>query len=140
MKSFLTACLATAALACDPTKKKCTIGDVDFESIGRIDYRTIAYLETAKWGSEDFLLISEFNGAPWRSGSVAITTGVKEAVQNGDVNNLKPVKLDPRPHKFESPANAKVVPDDVFAGENIVCVPDGFGFPGHRNGGVYLLV
>ena len=89
---------------------------------------------------EDISMISEFNAAPWRSGSVSITTGLKTAVKNGNVNDLKPVTLDPRPHKFESPENAKVVPSDVFPGEYVVMVPDGFGFPGHRNGGVYLMV
>lgn len=140
MKSLLLASLSALTLACNPFKEKCTIGDVDFESIGRINYRTCSYLEIAKWGSEDFLLISEFNGAPWRSGSVAIVAGVKDAVTNGGLDDLKPVTLDPRPYKFESPNNAKVVPDDVFAGENVVMVPDGFVIPGHRNGGVYLLV
>ena len=140
MKSFAFACLAAMGMACNPSNEKCTIGDVDFESIGRIHYRTCSYLEMAKWGSEDFLLISEFNGAPWRAGSVAIVPGVKSAVQGGDVNDLSPVTLDPRPYKFESPNNAKVVPDDVFPGENVVLVPDGFVIPGHRNGGVYLLV
>jgi len=80
MKKFALQCLVATALACDASSEKCTVGDVDFDPIGRIHYRTPSYLEMAKWGSEDFLLISEFNGSPWRSGSVAIATGVKEGV------------------------------------------------------------
>ena len=94
----------------------------------------------AKWGTEDFLLISEFNGAPWRSGSVAIVPGIKDAVADRKVDTLDPVTLDPSPYKFESPNRATVVPDDVFSSDNVVLVPDGFVIPGHRNGGVYLLV
>merc|ERR1711920_135818 len=127
-------------LACNCSKETCTINDVVFEPIGRIRYRTPSYLEVAKWGTEDFLLISEFNGSPWRSGSVAIAPGLKDAVVAGDVDDVKAVTLDPSPWKFESPNNAKVVPDDVFAGENVVLVPDGFVIPGHRDGGAYLLV
>ena len=69
--------LAATSLACDVTKEKCTIGDVDFQSIGRIHYRTASYLDLGSWGGEDFLLIAEFNGSPWRSGSVGIATGIK---------------------------------------------------------------
>ena len=141
MKAFALSCLAALGwAACNPSKETCTISDVVWEPIGKIHYRTASYLEIAKWGTEDFMLISEFNGAPWRSGSVAIATGLKDAVIAGDVNDVEAVKLDPSPYKFESPNNAKVVPDDVFAGENVVLVPDGFVIPGHRDGGVYLLL
>ena len=140
MKTFAYACLAAIGLACNPQNEKCTIGDVDFKSIGKIHYRTCSYLEMAKWGTEDFLLISEFNGAPWRSGSVAIVPGIKDAVADREVDSLEPVTLDPSPYKFESPNRATVVPDAVFPSDNVVFVPDGFVIPGHRNGGVYLLV
>ena len=32
------------------------------------------------------------------------------------------------------------MPDVVFPSDNVIMVPDGFSLPGHRNGGVYLLV
>lgn len=140
MKTLALSCLAAIGLACNASKETCTISDVVFEPIGRIHYRTPSYLEVAKWGTEDFLLISEFNGAPWRSGSVAIAPGLKDAVIAGNVDDLEAVKLDPSPYRFENPNNAKVVPDDVFAGVNAVLVPDGFVIPGHRDGGAYILV
>lgn len=140
MKKLALSCLVAIGLACNCSKETCTINDVVFEPIGRIRYRTPSYLEVAKWGTEDFLLISEFNGSPWRSGSVAIAPGLKDAVVAGDVDDVKAVRLDPSPWKFESPNNAKVVPDDVFAGVNAVLVPDGFVIPGHRDGAVYILV
>jgi len=86
------------------------------------------------------MLITEFEGAPWKSGSVAIVPGLKEAVMNGDVSDLKAHTLDPSPYSFENPNNSKKVPDDVFDDELVVLVPDGFVIWGHRDGGVFLLV
>ena len=56
------------------------------------------------------------------------------------MSNVQTTMLDPFPYKFENPNNAKVVPDDVFSGVNAIMVPDGFVIPGHRNGGVYIMV
>ena len=89
MKKLLVWLLIQAiGLACDVTNEKCTVGDVDFESIGRIHYRTASYLDIGSWGGEDFLLIAEFNGSPWRSGSVAIATGIKQGVIDGDMSSV----------------------------------------------------
>ena len=140
MKKSIFWLLLEACIACDVTSEKCTVGDVDFESIGRIHYRTASYLDLGSWGGEDFLLIAEFNGAPWRSGSVAMATGIKQGVIDGDMSSVETTTLDPKPYKFENPNNAKVVPDDVFSGVNAIMIPDGFVIPGHRNGGVYIMV
>jgi len=86
------------------------------------------------------MLITEFEGAPWKSGSVAIAPGLKDGVMKGDVSDLKAHTLDPHPYKFENPNNSKKVPDDVFDGELVILVPDGFVIPGHRDGGVFLLI
>jgi hypothetical protein len=148
MKTFALTCLATMVAAhkgkwkdnCSGNQEGCTISDVNFQSIGSINFDYASYLEVTKWNNEDFMLISEFEGAPWKSGSVAIVPGLKEGVMNGDVSDLKAHTLDPSPYKFENPNNSKKVPDDVFDGELVVLVPDGFVIWGHRDGGVYLLV
>ena len=139
MKSFAIQLLTTLSLACNPQKSKCTVGDVDFESIGKIHYRTPSYLELTTFGGEDTLLISEFNGSPWRWGSIAITRGLKEQVQSGSVD-LDATKLDPIDYKFENPNRSQVVPSGIFPGEEVILVPDGFSIPGHRDGGLYLMV
>jgi len=116
------------------------VGGIDFESIGKIDYDLSSYIQLGKFGNEDFLLISEFDGAPWASGSVALVPGIKDAVKNGNVSDLKAYTLDPTPYDFENPNNASFVPADVFEGEHAIIVPDGFLIIGHRDGGVYLLL
>ena len=80
MKSFLVGCIAATTLACNVKNDKCTKGDVDFETIGYIHYRTPAYAHLDNVNGEDVMLISEFNGSPWRWGSVAIAEGIKEQV------------------------------------------------------------
>lgn len=59
---------------------------------------------------------------------------------NGNVGDLKAVTLDSSPYTLQSPNRAQFVPADVFPEENVIMVPDGFLIPGHRNGGVYLMV
>ena len=140
MKNFLLSCLAATTLACNVKNDKCTVGDVDFETIGYIHYRTPAYLDIETVNGEEVMLISEFNGSPWRWGSVAVATGIEDAVQSGSVD-ITATKLSPSPYKFENPNNSNIVPSSVFSsGETVFCVPDGFSIPGHRDGGVYLLV
>ena len=33
-----------------------------------------------------------------------------------------------------------MVPSGIFPGEEVILVPDGFSIPGHRDGGLYLMV
>lgn len=90
----------------------------------------------SKWSdSEDFLLVSSFGAMS--SGAIYVVPGVKEATINGDVSGLKSVKLDTP--KFEWPNNIQVVPEDVFDGERVIIVPDGFLVPGKKNGGIYAV-
>ena len=86
------------------------------------------------------MLISMFEGAPWKSGSVAIAAGLKGGIEGRNVSDVKPVRLDPAPYAFESPNNAKKVPDDVFPGEHAIIVPDGFLIPGHKQGSVFIMI
>ena len=139
MRNFLLSCLAATTLACNVKNEKCTFGDVDFETIGYVHYRTPAYLEIEQVNGEEVMLISEFNGSPWRWGSVAVATGITEAVQSGSVD-ITATKIEPIGYKFENPNNSNIVPSSVFPGETVFCVPDGFSIPGHRDGGVYLMV
>ena len=48
--------------------------------------------------------------------------------------------MDPSPYEFRSPNKAQKVPDDVFPGENVILVPDGFLIPGRSLGNAYLMV
>ena len=117
-----------------------TVGGVQFKSFGRVRYPYVSYLDVGKFGDEDFLLISAFEGAPWKSGSVAIAKGLKGGIEGRNVSEVKAVTLDPAPYAFESPNNAKKVPDDVFPGEHAIIVPDGFLIPGHRQGSVFIML
>ena len=113
MKNFLLSCLAATTLACNVKNDKCTVGDVDFETIGYIHYRTPAYLDIETVNGEEVMLISEFNGSPWRWGSVAVATGIEDAVQSGSVD-ITATKLSPSPYKFENPNNSNIVPSANF--------------------------
>ena len=109
--------------------------DLTFTSNNKFSVKNAAFVNLGQFnGSEDFLLVSAF--APMSSGHVYMVPGVKEAVKNGDVSSLEPVKLDTP--SFEWPNDISVVPHDVF-GERAIVVPDGFLVPGKKNGGIYIV-
>ena len=56
MFTFVIACLTAMTVAhrrgkdkCSKNLEGCTVSDVNFQSIGRIDYDYASYLEIAKW-------------------------------------------------------------------------------------------
>jgi len=81
-------------------------GDIDFKSIGRINYKTSSYIQLGKFDEEDFLLIAEFSPFFWNDGTVAIVPGIKDAVKNGDVTSLEAHTLDTSPYRLQSPNRA----------------------------------
>ena len=109
--------------------------DLTFTSNNKFSLKNAAFVNMGRFnGSEDFLLVSSFGAMS--SGHVYIVPGVKEAVKNGDVSALEPVKLDTP--SFQWPNNISVVPHDVF-GERAIHVPDGFLVPGKKDGGIYIV-
>jgi len=84
--------------------------------------------------SEDFLLVSSFGAMS--SGAIYVVPDVKQAVIDGDVSKLEPVKLDTP--KFQWPNNIQAIPEDVF-GSRAIVVPDGFLVPGKKDGGIYIV-
>ena len=119
MKAILSALITTLAFA-DP--------DVAWESLGQFKITNPAFLTVTKFqNSNPFLLTSSF--AAIGAGHIWVVPDVTEAITNGDVSSLKPVKLE-TVKKFNWPNDVAVVPHDVF-GFNAIVVPDGFLVPGH---------
>lgn len=108
--------------------------------MGKVDFKLASYLQLGKFGNEDLLLAAEFTGVPFKDGSVALVQGIKDAIVNDSVGDLKAVTLDTSPYSLINPNRADFVPDDVFPGEYALMVPDGFVVPTHSDGGVYILV
>ena len=109
--------------------------DLTFTSNNKFKVKNAAFVNMGKFNdSDDFLLVSSFGAMS--SGHVYMVPGIKDAVKNGDVSSLEPVKLDTP--SFEWPNDISVVPYDVF-GERAIVVPDGFLVPGKKNGGVYIV-
>ena len=108
--------------------------DLTFTSNNKFNLKNAAFVNLGQFDGEDFLLVSTF--APMSSGHVYMVPGVKEAVKNGDVSSLEPVRLATR--NFEWPNDVSAVPQDVF-GERAIVVPDGFLVPGKKDGGIYII-
>ena len=109
--------------------------DLTFTSNNKFKVKNAAFVNMGKFNdSDDFLLVSSFGAMS--SGHVYMVPGIKDAVKNGDVSSLEPVKLDTP--SFEWPNDISVVPYDVFK-ERAIVVPDGFLVPGKKNGGVYIV-
>lgn len=133
MKTFALACLAAI------TSAQGTFGDLEFDSIGQFKSKHAAFLKTTKFeDSEDFLLVTHFSGVPLSNGSISVVTGIKDAVQAGDVSSMKDTELKTKGTSFKWPNSAEVVPMDVF-GSRAIVVPDGFLVPTHSDGGVYVM-
>ena len=133
MFKFTIACLGAVASAH-------LAGDTHFTSMGKIDFKLASYIQLGKFGDQDLLLTAEFTGNPFANGSVSLTKGIKEGVLNGNVDDLEAKTLDSSPYTLQSPNRAQFVPADVFPDEHVIMVPDGFLIPGHKNGGVYLMI
>jgi len=61
---FVIACLTAMTVAhgnkCSKDPEGCTVSDVNFQSIGKVDFGDAAYLKIDKWNNEDFMLITDF--------------------------------------------------------------------------------
>jgi len=86
-------------------------------------------------------MVTSNEGNPLKdSEGISIVKGIKQAVTDGDVTQLKPVLLDTSPYTLRWPNRAMPIPDEVFNdGISRLMVPDGFLIPGHRGGGVYII-
>ena len=83
-KSFMAAAIAglTAAQV-----------DLEFTEQGYFKLKYAAFLSVDKFeDSDDFMIVSTFG--PLSSGHIYMVPGVKDAVVDGSVSELKPVKLD----------------------------------------------
>ena len=89
MNSFVVSSLAALAAATGT-------GDINFASVSKFDISEPAFIrmESYEDAGDDFLLISQFSGSPMSHGSVSVVTGIKDAVNAGDVSGLSPTKLD----------------------------------------------
>ena len=95
MKTFALSCISALAAAAGET------GDINFTSIGQFKQKEAAFIQVTKFDdSEEFMLVTAFSGSPISNGSVTVIPGLKEAVVNGDVSNLKGTKLDSGKTKF----------------------------------------
>ena len=64
------------------------VGDIFFESMGRIAYERAAFLEHGNFDGQDFLVGTDFAIWPWVNGGLSICPNLKEGATSGDVTNL----------------------------------------------------
>ena len=86
--------------ACNLMDGACTIGDIDFESVGKIYWPDSSYFTIDQFDDESFMLVSEREYLWGQSGTLGIVTSLKEGVANDDVSNLVTIPLDPSPYEW----------------------------------------
>ena len=141
MRTFSLQCLTAITLAFESgiRSDNVTVGDIEFDSLGRIGLDRPSFLDYDTTFGEKILIATDFSPFFWVSAGVSICKLRKESVAAGDVTDLKFTHLDTSPYKFKWAQDARAVPLDVFPGVKAIAVPDGFVPPFKKDGALYIV-
>ena len=79
MRTFSLQCLAAMTLAYESgiRSDNVTVGDIEFDSLGRIELDKACFLNYDKFYGEDILVATDFAIWPWQNGGLHICTNLK---------------------------------------------------------------